>query len=232
LEAGRFRNILTGDESWFTLEYQHFAKLSVSREDGPSRVRYDIGTEKFMLTVIWGVDGFHFVDLMNRQRSFNSEYLVNHVMASTITKAFAQGRTPHACRLHLQLDKYRIHFSKITQQLMGENHILRVPNPPYSPDLAPSHFWLFGHVKTAFVGQTFEEPEELLEAVTECLNEIQRLELELAFSHLPERVRSVLANKGDYYHDQTHLVEKYLSLRFPELWRNYLLTPLYEGIFQ
>jgi hypothetical protein len=32
-------------------------------------------------------------------------------------------------------------------------------------------------------------PEDLLEAVTEFLNEIQRSELELAFSHWLERVR-------------------------------------------
>jgi hypothetical protein len=55
---------------------------------------------------------------------------------------------------------------------MSENHILHVRHRPYSPDLAPSDFWIFGHMKTALVGQTFEEPEELLEAVMEFLNEI------------------------------------------------------------
>jgi hypothetical protein len=43
--ASKFRNILTGNESWFTLEYQHFAKWSVFREDVRSRVRQDIGTK-------------------------------------------------------------------------------------------------------------------------------------------------------------------------------------------
>jgi hypothetical protein len=50
---------------------------------------------------------------------------------------------------------------------LTENHIGRVPHPSYSPDRAPSNFWLFGHVKTLFVGQTFDEPEQLLEASTE-----------------------------------------------------------------
>jgi hypothetical protein len=48
-----------------------------------------------------------------------------------------------------------------------------VPHPPYSPDLALSDFQLFGHVKTSIVGQTFDEPEQLLEPITEFLNEIQ-----------------------------------------------------------
>jgi hypothetical protein len=56
-------------------------------------------------------------------------------------------------------------------------------------------------VKTVLVGQRFEEPEELIEAVTVFLNEIQRSELELAFSHWLELVHWVLANNGDDYHD-------------------------------
>jgi histone-lysine N-methyltransferase SETMAR len=154
-----------------------------------------------MLTVIWGVDGFHIIDLMTSQRNFNSECFVNHVMALMIAKVFPQGRTPHARRLHLHLDNCRVRLSKTTQQFMSGNHILHVPHPPYGPDLAPSNFCLFGHVKTALVGQRFEEPEELLEPVTEFLNQIQLSELELAFSHWLEWVCWVLADNGDYYHD-------------------------------
>jgi transposase len=70
------------------------------------------------------------------------------------------------------LDNYRVHFSKATEQFITENRIGRVPHPPYSPDLTPSNFWLFGHVKTSLVGQIFDEPERRLEAITEFLNEI------------------------------------------------------------
>jgi histone-lysine N-methyltransferase SETMAR len=76
-----------------------------------------------------------------------------------------------------------------------------VPHPPYSPDLAPSDFWLFGDVKTSLVGQTFDEPEQLLEAITEFLNEIQPPEVAAVFSHWVERVRWVLENNGDYSHE-------------------------------
>jgi hypothetical protein len=153
MEGSKFRNIHTGDESRFAFEYQHSAKWSVFREDVPSRVRQDIGTKMFMLIVSREVDGFHVVDLMTSQRSFNSEYFVNHGMAPTITKVFPQGRAPHARRQHLHLDNCRVHFSKNTQQFMSESHILHVLNPPYSPDHAPSDFWLFGHAKTGPVAR-------------------------------------------------------------------------------
>jgi transposase len=87
------------------------------------------------------------------------------------------------------LDNCRLHFSKATEQFITENHIGRVPHPPYRLDLAPSDFWLFGHVKTSLVGQTFDEPEQLLEIITKFLNEIQPPEVIAVFSHWVERAR-------------------------------------------
>jgi hypothetical protein len=46
----------------------------------------------------------------------------------------------------------------------------------------------------------FDELEQLLEAITEFLDESQPSELEVVFSHWVERVRWVLENNGDYYH--------------------------------
>jgi hypothetical protein len=76
-----------------------------------------------------------------------------------------------------------------------------VPHPPYSPDLASSDFWLFGHVKTSLVGEIFDAPEQLLEAITEILKEIQLPEVVAVFSDSGGRVRWVLENNGDYYHE-------------------------------
>jgi hypothetical protein len=45
MEANKFRNILTGDESEFMIEYQHAMKWSPSREDVSERVRRQIGTK-------------------------------------------------------------------------------------------------------------------------------------------------------------------------------------------
>jgi hypothetical protein len=33
--------------------------------------------------------------------------------------------------------------------------------PTLSPDLAPSDFWLCGHIKTGLAGGSFAQPEEL-----------------------------------------------------------------------
>jgi histone-lysine N-methyltransferase SETMAR len=150
--------------------------------------------------VIRGVDRLYVADLMTSQRSFNSEYFLSHVLAPIVAKIFSRGRIPHTRRPQFHLDNSRVQFSKVTEQFITENHIGRAPHPPYSPGLAPSDFWLFGHVKTSRVGQTFDESEQL-EAITEFLNKIQPPEVVAVFSHWPERVRWVLENNGGYYHE-------------------------------
>jgi hypothetical protein len=90
MEVDIFRNILTGDDSWFMLEFQHTVKWSLSREDVSKRARRQIGT-KIILIVIWGVDGFHVAGLMSSQRSFNSEYFVRHLLAPIAAKVFPWG---------------------------------------------------------------------------------------------------------------------------------------------
>jgi hypothetical protein len=45
MEANKFLNILTGNEGWFLLKYQHAVKWSVSLEEVSERVRQQIGTK-------------------------------------------------------------------------------------------------------------------------------------------------------------------------------------------
>jgi SpoVK/Ycf46/Vps4 family AAA+-type ATPase len=78
MDANKFRNILTGDESWFMLKCQHAVKWSLSREDVSGRVRQQIGTKTLMLTVIWGVDSFHVIDLMIKEIKEVIELPIKH----------------------------------------------------------------------------------------------------------------------------------------------------------
>jgi hypothetical protein len=43
--------------------------------------------------------------------------------------------------------------------------------PPYSPDLLPSYFNLFGVLKGAILGTEFETEEYVMSAVRNCLRE-------------------------------------------------------------
>jgi hypothetical protein len=89
---------------------------------------------------MWGVDSFHVVNLITFQEMSNSQYFPNNVLTHFLLKIFLQGRQRHARRLRCHPGHFRVHFSKASEQLFTENEIVRVPHPPYSPDLAPSDF--------------------------------------------------------------------------------------------
>jgi hypothetical protein len=104
-------------------------------------------------------------------------------MQRLIAKLFPMGRIPHTHRLIVHLDNCRVHFSKHSQKFFDDNSVLRLPQLPYSPDLASLDFWLFGHMKSALNGSKFEGPDELLQVIHEFLNEVQGSELMMVFQH-------------------------------------------------
>jgi hypothetical protein len=92
-------------------------------------------------------------------------------------------------------------FQSIHKSFFDDNSLLRLPKPLYSPDLAPSDFCLFGHVKSALNGSKFEGPDELLQGIHDFLNQVQGSELMMVFQHWIERVHWVIEHDGDYYQD-------------------------------
>jgi hypothetical protein len=116
-----FRHMITRDESWFDLEDQHISQWSVSGGEVSQKMDPAIGTAKFLLTAIWGVNGFHLPDLMLSSCRLNAQYFVEHVMEPLVQTVFPQGRTWYAPRLNVHLDNCRVHFSKATEHFSIDN---------------------------------------------------------------------------------------------------------------
>jgi hypothetical protein len=55
------------------------------------------------------------------------------------------------------------------------------PHPRYSPDLAPSHLYLFGYAKRCLAGLSFENADPLLAAVEGVLEGIEKVTLQAVF---------------------------------------------------
>ena len=60
----------------------------------------------------------------------------------------------------LHHDNAPSHTALILREFFAKNSTHVVPQPPYSPDLAPSDFWLFLKVKIPLRGNRFESIEE------------------------------------------------------------------------
>ena len=73
--------------------------------------------------------------------------------------------------------------------------IKTVPQPPYSPDLAPYDFWLFLKLR----GCRYETIEEMREVVAKVLDTLTQKDIHGAFQRLVERYNKYLAAGGDYF---------------------------------
>ena len=72
--------------------------------------------------------------------------------------------------------------------------IKTVPHRPYSPDLAPSDFWLFPKL----TGCCYKKTEEMKEAVTKVIDTLTQEDFHGAFQKLLERYNQFIAAGEDY----------------------------------
>ena len=77
--------------------------------------------------------------------------------------------------------------------------IKTVPHFPYSPDLAPSDFWLFPKLKEKLVGCRYVTIEEMKEAVTKVIDTLTQEDFHGAFQMLLEGYNKCIAPGGDYF---------------------------------
>jgi transposase len=79
------------------------------------------------------------------------------------------------------MDNSPMHKSKAAIQKIASMRVKIAPHPPYSPDLAPSDFFLFVHIKQKIAGQEFLSADDLLEAIREEFDHLSRPALESVF---------------------------------------------------
>ena len=73
--------------------------------------------------------------------------------------------------------------------------IKTVPHRPYSPDLAPSNFWLFPKLRVC----RYERIEVMKEAVTKVIDTLTQEDLHRVFQKLLERYNNCIAAGEDYF---------------------------------
>ena len=95
---------------------------------------------------------------------------------------------------HFHQDNAPVHNSILATDYLTKMGINTVPQPPYSPDLAPCDFWLFPKLK----GCRYETNEEMKEAATKVIGTLTQEDFDGAFQKLLERCSKCIA-AGDSF---------------------------------
>jgi hypothetical protein len=75
------------------------------------------------------------------------------------------------------MDSTPVHNCGITTSFLADHNMVRLQHPPYSPDVAPSHFYLFPTAKEKPKDIEMVNEEDLFSRLQELLNDIPIREL-------------------------------------------------------
>ena len=95
---------------------------------------------------------------------------------------------------HFHLDNAPVYNSILVTDYLTKMGIKTIPQPPYSPDLAPCDFCLFPKLRVC----RYETIEEMKEAVTKVIDTLTQEEFHGAFQKLLEQYECTAA-EGDYF---------------------------------
>lgn len=112
---------------------------------------------------ILGYEWYTFHWLPRKKKSIDSDYYIELLdrLKAEITK-----KRPHIKKkkVILHQDNAPCHKSIKTMAKINELGFKLLPHPPYSPDLAPSDYWLFADLKKMLQGKRYASNEEVIAA--------------------------------------------------------------------
>jgi hypothetical protein len=95
-------------------------------------------------------------------------------------------------------DNARPHTAAHTVNTLRALKFEVLKHPPYSPDLVPSDFHLFGSMKEHLRGQKFADENEVMEAVQSWLKAMPKSFFLESIHKLVDRWTKCVATQGDY----------------------------------
>ena len=158
-----FDRLVTVDETWVYLydpEMKYQSKQwKTPSEPAPRKAKMTRSSVKVMLTVFWDAEGVILIDFLTNGKTMNSEHyshLISSLKKELTRKRRAKLRNGHMFLLH---DNAPPHRAGVTQAAIEESGLESLPHPAYSPDLAPSDFFLFP--KRELKGRRFDNENEI-----------------------------------------------------------------------
>jgi len=104
-------------------------------------------------------------------------------------------------RVALLQDNARSHTAKTTMETLRKLKWNLLTHPPYSPDLAPSDFYLFGGLKSDLQGMRFADNAAVIQTVREWIRRQPQAFFEKGIRMLPERWKKCVDSGGEYIED-------------------------------
>jgi hypothetical protein len=147
-----------------------------------------------MVTEGFSVANFHVMLALLKGEKFNTMCYADVILLRVLNSGFkAAGR-----QLIVQTDSAQPHTNQMAENFFEENQLQHGRHPPYSPDLAPWDFYLFGHIKPELMECRFSLEEDLFQVIQKILDEITANSLVGVFAELEGKLKWTIENNGEH----------------------------------
>ena len=191
-----FHTHLVTDETWLHHWDPDTKKESMQwKRPGsppPKKFRTQPSASKVMATGFWDSKGIILIDYKPAGTSITGEYYANVIKQLRV--AIKEKRRGNLAAAVLLLhDNAPVHKSRVAQVAIRECKFKQLNHPPYSPDLAPSDYYLFRNLKS------YLRDNDELKAATEAWFEDQIDDFYFkGIDCLKEKWAKCIEVKGDY----------------------------------
>jgi histone-lysine N-methyltransferase SETMAR len=197
-EKSDFCHILTGDETWLLYETSNDSMWVHEEETVETRVRPAIASKKQTLVVFWGLDIIPVFCLLGKGTTMNARTFQTSSLIPF--KQYVKDSWSEEEPIYVHMDNAPAHKAKTTKKAFEETpNMKEMPQPPYSPDIAPCDFFLFGYLKNRLKNYVINNSEELFNITLEIMTEIPRQTRLNVFHEWIFRLETVIKYKGEYF---------------------------------
>ena len=193
--------LVTMDESWI-YAYDPLTRTEAmewvqSSEEVTRRAKVDFRRQKVLLCLWWDWEGILYPKFLESGNTVNADEYCMQLDAVDEKLRSDRPNRPDRKPVFLQ-DNARPHKAKKSMEKINDLGWIALDHPPYSPDLAPSDYWIFRKLKKNFRAKVHNSKDELMAAVQAFFREQPVTWFQEGLSRLPERWQRCIDLKGDY----------------------------------
>ncbi|GFV02385.1 mariner Mos1 transposase [Trichonephila clavipes] len=194
--------VITEDEKWILYENMkrknYYCKPGTSSATVP---KPSIHQRKVLLCLWWDRKGQVYYELLKQGKTINADLYRNQL--DKLNAAIKEKWPALASRKGILFhhDNARPHTAMVTQQKLNALGWEVLRHPPYSPDIAPSDYYLFRSPQNYQTEKKFKSFESVSMAVADYFNSKDENFYKIGVYMLPERWQQVVTNNGAYIID-------------------------------
>lgn len=194
-------HVVTQDETWVhhfdpetksqSMQWKHVTSPT------PKKFKSTPSSGKVMASVFWDAEGVIMIDYLQKGKTINGQYYADELRQ--LREKIKEKRRGKLRRgVWLLQDNAPVHTSQVAVSVAQQCGFKILPHPAYSPDLAPSDFYLFPQLKAQLRGRKFETDDDVIGAVEAFLGSCDKNWFRTGLMMLEKRWMKCIEVKGDY----------------------------------